>query len=163
MAELLTKSTDKRKKALRVDLTPMVDLGFLLITFFIFTTTMSAETAVKLLLPADSKDSTLVGATGAVTIIPTSARITVYSGDNWQQAVSFTPADVAGIRHHLLQTKQELIQHFGNDDKMFVLLKPHASSNLGQLIDLFDELKICGIKRYSLSELSEHESDLVQQ
>jgi len=161
MAELSVKSNDKKKQALRVDLTPMVDLGFLLISFFIFTTTMSTQTMVKLILPADSTDSSKIGATGAVTIIPTGKQLKVYSGNNWQHSTDFAADDFIGIRSHLLQCKKELRQRYGNEEKLFVILKPHASSHFGQLIGLFDELKICDIKRYALSELTTLEESYV--
>ena len=73
MAELNTSTKNIGKKYLhkhiKVDLTPMVDLGFLLITFFILTTTMQEETAMKLIMPKDSPDSTEVAKSTTITFI----------------------------------------------------------------------------------------------
>ena len=55
---------------LNVDLTPMVDLGFLLITFFILTTTLSQQQATDLVMPKDSKEPILLKESVVLTLRP---------------------------------------------------------------------------------------------
>ena len=90
MAELNASHASRRDKGIarskklstRVDLTPMVDLGFLLITFFVFTTTASAPRAMPLNLPAGDNPDTKVGGSTALTVIPIDGdRVFYYHGD----------------------------------------------------------------------------------
>src|SRR5664279_6444422 len=95
MAEMEVKSGGGHKKgpgvkkgkklSTRVDLTPMVDLGFLLITFFIFTTTMSQPTAMRLFLPKDvkSEEQNKVKNSAVITLmLGKQDKIYYYEGDD---------------------------------------------------------------------------------
>ena len=64
------KKNRSRKAHLKIDLTPLVDLGFLLITFFIFTTTMGEPHKTELFMPAgDVYSGSVIGKTNALTVL----------------------------------------------------------------------------------------------
>ena len=152
MQEITASGSGRRAQAGRVDLTPMVDLGFLLITFFIFTTTMSTQTAMKLMMPADSNDSTKVAASGAITLVARNSGIGFMRGNSFaEEQVPWN--DKAQLRDKLLQVRKELLQASGNDDKLFVHIVPAGTARFGQIIDLLDEMTICGIRRYALGSV----------
>jgi len=157
MEEITTgnsKRGNRKTHSTKVDLTPMVDLGFLLITFFIFTTTLSTNTVMGLVMPKDSMDSTEVAASGAISLIASKDEIVFIQGNEKKSIKTYKWNNIASLRQQLITTKNAMIKATGNDDKLFVMIKPLDNSSFGQVINLFDEMTICGVKRYSMTDLS---------
>jgi biopolymer transport protein ExbD len=105
-----------KKQSTRVDLTPMVDLGFLLITFFIFTTTMSQPTALNLTLPKDTdnpEERNKAKESGALTILlGKDNHIFYYKGQLKEDASNFLSASFNGensIRDIIIGMRKDVI------------------------------------------------------
>lgn len=102
-----------KKLSTRVDMTPMVDLGFLLITFFIFTTTMSTPTTMDLIMPEDKDDTkvTEVKQSGSLTIILGKAdQVYYYEGILTVNATTnnFKATTFKGIRDIIINKKKQV-------------------------------------------------------
>jgi biopolymer transport protein ExbD len=142
-----------KKLSTRVDLTPMVDLGFLLITFFIFTTTMSQPTAMKLFLPKDTEkpeDQNKLKESAALTIMPGKQnQVYYYEGlDPSKIQVS----NFKAIRDEILDKKRRV------DPKDFmVIIKPTQDASYKNVVDLLDEMTIDEVKRYALVDITPDE------
>ncbi|MCX8481816.1 MAG: biopolymer transporter ExbD [Sediminibacterium sp.] len=154
-----------KKLSTRVDLTPMVDLGFLLITFFIFTTTMSQPTAFKLILPKEDvkdEDKNRSSEEGTITILPSKDNhLYYYEGNLKPDGSNFLSASYAGensIRSIILKKKADLTAKFGNDDKMVIVIKPYKDAVYKNLVDILDEMQINIAKRYAL--VTPHSNDI---
>ncbi len=156
-----------KKLSTRVDLTPMVDLGFLLITFFIFTTTMSQPTAMKLFLPKDTEkpeEQNKAKESGALTILlGKDNHVFYYEGilttenanANFKSANFGTGED--GIRAEILRKKAT------TDEKdLVVVIKPSNDCEYKNVVDILDEMAINDVKRYALVDISDVEVQLIK-
>ena len=160
-----------KKLSTRVDLTPMVDLGFLLITFFIFTTTMSSPTAMKLNMPDDTakdEEQNKAKESGALTImLSKNDHVYYYEGKLAEDGSNFKPAifgkstdNAKSIRDVIIEKKQKLGVDADND--LVVVIKPNEESNFKNTVDMLDEMTINGVKKYALVKISEPENMLIK-
>ncbi|MCU0323285.1 MAG: biopolymer transporter ExbD [Chitinophagaceae bacterium] len=156
-----------KKQSTRVDLTPMVDLGFLLITFFIFTTTMSQPTAMRLFLPKDTEkpeEQNKAKESGALTILlGKDDHIFYYEGilNTENASTNFKSANFGsgedGIRNIILRKKAST-----NEKDLVIVIKPSDECNYKNVIDMLDEMTINVIKTYALVDISQVEVDLIK-
>jgi len=149
-----------KKLSTRVDLTPMVDLGFLLITFFIFTTTMSSPTAMKLFLPKDAdkpEDQTKAKESGVLTIMMgRDNNVFYYEGQLKPDGSNFKTSNFKEIRDVLIDKKRRT-----PPEDFVVVIKPNEESTYKNVVDMLDEIAINVIKRYALVDISDSENQLI--
>lgn len=158
MAEIQTQTRPstgiKKNKRLstRVDLTPMVDLGFLLITFFIFTTALSDPSVISLPLPNEQKTDNprLTGERKTISIfLEENNQIQYYEGSNKTQIFK-TNYSKEGLRKILLLKIRQVKNEFGRNAEPVVLIFPTRGCTYGNLVDVLDEMMINGLKKYML-------------
>jgi biopolymer transport protein ExbD len=170
MAELEQKQSGKKgkkkgrkKMSTRIDLTPMVDLGFLLVTFFMMTTTFSKPQTMEINMPVKPKEEVIeeeqnaVKASKALTlIIDGENKIFWYQGlpgeENLPVETNFS-AD--GIRKVLIEKNMTIAE-------MVVLIKPTDEANYKNVVDILDEMNISNIKRYALVDITPLDLELIK-
>ena len=150
-------------------MTPMVDLGFLLITFFIFTTTMSESKAMKLFMPTDKGKSELGESKALTVLLAQNNKVYAYPG-KFEDAVKqnkiiLTNYDESFGIGNLIRLKQEQLQQTdkkeGRDGLVF-LIKPTAQSSYKNVVDALDETIINGVKKYMVLDPSAEEKTEIQ-
>ena len=149
-----------KKLSTRVDMTPMVDLGFLLITFFIFTTTMSTPSTMDLFMPKDTKkDEELNKAkeSGALTIMMANDNhLYYYEGKLAPDASNFLSTNFKDIRDVIIKKKKST-----PPEDLVVVLKPNEEATYKNTVDMLDEMTINEIKRFALVDISKVENGLI--
>jgi len=179
MAEINTASTanagakagvrKSKKLSTKIDLTPMVDLGFLLITFFMINVHMTKPVAADLNMPADSPDSSQICESCALTIVTIKDNKVIYYHGNLQTAISAHTIGVTTLSYsngigEIIRRKQlELDQTKVKRTELMLIIKPSDESDYGNVVDVFDEVLINQVRRYAMVNLDLGEKSLLRE
>lgn len=157
-----------KKQGGRVDLTAMVDLAFLLITFFMLTTSLNKPNAMDVTVPdkneEDLEDRLEVADDRTTTILLAgNNKIVWYSGlfDNPIEGPETVDYGAEGIRKVLLRKLVEVPQRTGDD--LIVVIRPSDDATHKNLVDILDEMKIVDAQKYSLGTILDIESEFLRQ
>ncbi len=166
MAELDTSGGGKhkggkvrsKKASTRIDLTAMVDLAFLLITFFMFTTTLAKPKAMDLAMPDNSvKTSQLpIAATRSMTVLLGSHnKVEWYMGEPGKTAPTVDNYGKDGLRKALIENaKNVMATHAAPDNFMIVVIKPSDKSTYDNLVTTLDEMSITKVQSYAIVQIT---------
>jgi len=156
------KGGEKRSKKMstKIDMTPMVDLGFLLITFFMLTTTLAKPVTMQLNMPdkTDTKETSPVKLSETVTICPDEKKVYYYQGIPTEAGTKLEVTDYSenGIRKVIAEMKARIGTNFT------IVIKPTKNAKYKNMVDMLDECAITNNKRYALLEIDPATEELIK-
>lgn len=162
MAEIQTLQNGMKKTG-KPDMTPLVDLGFLLITFFIYTTTFNQPSVLDFATPKKDQGTAAINSENSITLIlGAENKVFWYQkplSDLTSEDLNLSDYSRNGIRKVLLE-KKEVAK---DKEKWTVIIKPTDDATWENAVDILDETIITGSKRKAITELSSRELKAYQE
>lgn len=146
----------------RVDLTPMVDVNLLLVTFFMFTSQLQASKAMEVAMPFNKPGHTAATTEEEVLNIYLSGSETVryiegdpLRPDNLPVTSSWEPEGLRSILLHKQQTLQALISKgaLSARSQLTVLIRPDSNCTTAQVVRALDEMAITAVPVYMITDM----------
>lgn len=170
MAEVIAQEKQggkQKKKLIRVDMTPMVDLGFLLITFFMFTTNFTKPNVMDLGLPAKGPNprpiETVIGDKNQITFILGKDNRVFYhqSNSNDLNTSNLKETDFSGIK--VSKIISEAYKNAPKPENFTVIIKPTDEANYKNFVDMLDNLAIAKKERYGVTDIKSWEAKVYKE
>ena len=168
------KGVRSKKMSTRIDFTPMVDLGFLLITFFMLTTTLQKPQTMQIVLPEKDnlkkEDQDPVKESKVLTLLlGKNDKVYWYRGIT-KPVLDSTDYSATGVRKVILDAKEDVKKQFGMDTNkegeekshLVVLIKPNDDSVYKNMVDALDEMAITGVSKYVMMDISKAEQEFIK-
>ena len=169
-----------KKGSTRIDMTPMVDLAFLLLTFFILTTTMYKPSTLQLTYPVppeedQPQDDKKVN--NALTMFLTKKDQILYYVGGLKPETQLVRSNLTDIRKTLVEMNLASIERINRltedfnkgkyteaqfdslknvsqkqPDALYVIIKPDADAKFRNVIDMVDEMDISGVGKFAVQD-----------
>ncbi|MEO6189052.1 MAG: biopolymer transporter ExbD [Saprospiraceae bacterium] len=145
-----------KRSTTRVDLTSMVDLGFLLITFFMLATSFNDHKSMEVIKPVSNGKTQIMPLSKTLTLMLSSTDKVVYynlpatQSEDMEFYIDSTNYGSNGIRKIIRKRQEEVKQLYSNQDELFIMIKPLPKSKYKNLIDVLDEMMINNVKKYAI-------------
>lgn len=149
-------SVRRKGSAIKIDMTPMVDLGFLLITFFMLTAVLTKPVVLPIEKFSDEEGGPrkMLHEKNLLTLVLGEKNKVYWFIGTTNPRIEVTNFSVDGIRKILMAKKADL-------KDLFVFIKASDQSRYQNLVDILDEMTIADIKRYSLVEITPEEKSMI--
>jgi len=178
-----------KKNSTHIDMTPMVDLAFLLLTFFMLTTTFGKPKTMEINMPVKDPINKPQEVNNAITMLLTGDDKAFWYYGELKPETKLTPTNFSsdGIRKLLLDYNKFAVEQIkdlraqaltnkmadttlkrlevdikGNKRSLMVLVKTDDKAKYKNVIDMLDELNICMVGKYALVDLGQQEYDLIK-
>lgn len=172
MAEVITNEKQggksrHSKKRIGIDMTPMVDLGFLLITFFMFTTNFTKPNVMDLGLPAKDPnptrpDNIVIDQLNQITFIIGENNRIFYHQSNEKE---LTKAGLKETDYNGMNVSKIISEAYAKAPKkeiFTVIVKPTDDSNYKNFVDMMDNISIAKKERYGIAEVKPWEKKIYE-
>lgn len=145
----------KRKKvSFSLDMTPMVDVAFLLLTFFMLTTTFSKPTTMEINLPPDKVDVPIAVSNILTVRVVEGGKFYYNVGDAATNAPQLTSLEESKFR--------KVIESEGaKNDKLVVVIKLDKKAKYRNLVDIIDELNLAKMNRFAIAPFLPEDTEII--
>ena len=162
MAEVILQGKD-HKKPIRVDMTPMVDLGFLLITFFMLATTLTKPNNIEMKLPAKGPNSSVIDQRNQITFILGKDNQVFYHQGSEKDltAANLKQATFNGIE--ISKIIDQAKSKAPKPENFTVIIEPTDQANYKNFVDMLDNISMTPNNRYGVTEMKAWEKKVYQE
>ncbi len=165
MADMIVSQKCGRRKVHtpRIDFTPMVDLGFILITFFIYTTTIAKPGSLEINMPAKeaSGEINVYADTSTITLIPAGNHKVAFYKGAFNELEPLNNKPVNEVRDMLTAMKKQLadlpLTLPLQAHKLHVIIKPNDNCKYEDVVQLLDVMNLVGVPYYALVDITKEE------